>query len=148
MSEFNQVLESPLRVRGEFLKDDELSNSERRPVYVIRVSSMEPIKLGPPEKIQSLNEIKSDPARWDRKPIIYEGIYQHRFEVSALDEIWLEASPKASITGKPSDSNSGSGSDRVRVTGILFSRPNARYGHLGGYKFQLLASRIEYLGSR
>jgi len=37
---FNQVLESPLRVRGEFLKDDELSNSERRPVYVIRVSSI------------------------------------------------------------------------------------------------------------
>ena len=87
---FSQVIEWPVRVRGEFLKDDEMSNSERRPVYVLRVSSMEPINLGSPEKVQSLNDIKSDPARLDRKQIIYEGTYRHGFEVSALDGIWLE----------------------------------------------------------
>ncbi len=145
---FNQVIDSPIRVRGEFLRDDELGNSEQRPVYVIRVSAIEPIILGPPEKVQSLNDIKSDPARWDRKQIIYEGIYRHGFEVSALDQIWLETSRSASIIGKPSDSNSGSGLDRVRVTGILFSRPNSHYGHLGGYQFLLLASKVEYLGSK
>jgi len=143
---FNQVIESPVRVRGEFLKDEELGNSERRAVYVIRVLSMEPIVLGPPEKVQSLNDIKSDPARWDRKQIIYEGTYRHGFEVSDLDQIWLETSRNTSIIGKPSTSSSGS--DRVRVTGILFSRPNSHYGHLGGYPFLLYASKVEYLGSK
>jgi hypothetical protein len=45
----------------------------------------EKLILAPPHKIQSLNDIKADPAHWDRKQIIYEGTYQHRFEVSALE---------------------------------------------------------------
>ena len=144
---FDRVFESPVQVRGEFLKDEEMSSSEHRPVYVIRVSSVEPIVLGSPEKVSSLNEIKADPARWDRKQIVYEGIYQNRFEVSALDEIWLEPALKATIIGQPLDTTPSMQSNRVRVTGILFSRPGAHYGHLGGYKFQILASKIEYLGA-
>ena len=141
-NKFDRVIESPVRVKGELLSDDELSKAMHRPVYVVRVLSMEPIVLGPPHKIASLDVIKSDPTQWDRKQIVYEGIYKTGFEVSALDEIWLDTQPNTQIikTG-----NAGGQGNRVRVTGILFARPGAHYGHLGGYKFQLTASKIEYL---
>jgi len=143
---FDRVIESPLRVKGEFLQDDEMSTSEHRPVYVIRVSSVEPIVVAPSEKVTSLKDIKADPSAWDRRQIVYEGVYENRFEVSALDkEIWLEPTRKATIIGQPRTSTSGLQSNQVRVTGILFARPDARYGHLGGYRFQILANKIEYL---
>jgi hypothetical protein len=141
-NKFDRVIESPVRVRGEFLSDDEMTKSTRRPYYVIRVSSMEPVAIGPPVSVPSLNAIKSDPAQWDRKQIVYEGIYKTGFEVSAVDDIWLETSPGTKII---SPATLGPKANRVRVTGILFARPGAHYGHLGGYKFQLTASKIEYL---
>jgi len=142
-NKFDRVIESPIRVKGELLKDDEMSKATRAPVYVVRVLSMEPLVMGPPQKVASLDVIKADPAKWDRKQIEYEGIYQTGFEVSALDgDIWLETAPNTKII-KPG--NVGSHANRVRVTGILFARPGALYGHLGGYKFQLTASKIEYL---
>lgn len=141
-NKFDRVIESPVRVKGQMLTDDEMSKSTHRPYYVVRVLSMEPIVMGPPHKIASLNVIKSDPGQWDRKQILYEGIYQTGFEVSALDEIWLDTAPNTKII-KPG--SVGSQANRVRVTGILFARPGAHYGHLGGYKFQLTASKIEYL---
>ncbi|HEV8426551.1 MAG TPA: hypothetical protein VGQ41_01470 [Pyrinomonadaceae bacterium] len=141
-NKFDRVIESPVKVRGELLSDDEMSKATRRPAYVVRVLSMEPIVMGPPHRVASLNVIKSDPAQWDRKQIVYDGIYQTGFEVSALDEIWLDLAPNAKII-KPA--NVGEHANRVRVTGILFARPGAHYGHLGGYSFQLTASKIEYL---
>jgi hypothetical protein len=141
-NKFDRVLESPIRVKGELLSDDEMSKSTHRPFYVVRVLSTEPVELGPPHKISSLNVIKADPAQWDRKQILYEGIYQTGFEVSALDEMWLETGPNTKVIKQGSV---GSQANRVRVTGILFARPGARYGHLGGYKYQLTASKIEYL---
>ena len=141
-NKFDRVIESPVRVKGELLSDDEMSKATRRPVYVFRVLSMEPIVMGPPHKIASLNVIKTDPAQWDRKQIVYEGIYKTGFEVSALDEMWLETATNTQIIKQGSV---GLQANRVRVTGILFARPGAHYGHLGGYKFQLTASRIEYL---
>ena len=144
---FDRLIDSPVRVRGEFLKDEEMSQAEHRPVFVIRVSSIEPVALGQPEKVRSLRDIESDPARWDRKPIIYEGVYQTGFEVSSLDgAIWLETARNATII-KLTDSTGGARANRVRVTGILFSKPGARYGHLGGSKFQLIASKLEHLGA-
>ena len=139
---FDRVIESPVRVRGELLSDDEMSRVTHRPVYVVRVLSMEPVVLGPPQRIASLDVIKTNPAQWDRKQIVYEGIYQTGFEVSALAEIWLETTANTQIIKHGSV---GAKVNRVRVTGILFSRPEAHYGHLGGYKFQLTASKIEYL---
>ena len=129
-------------MKGELLRDEEMSKSTHRPYYVIRVSSMEPIVLGPPQRVTSLDVIKADPAQWDRKQILYEGVYRTGFEVSALDDMWLETTPNTKII-KPA--SVGSQANRVRVTGILFARPGAHYGHLGGYKFQLTASKIEYL---
>jgi hypothetical protein len=142
-NKFDRVIESPVRVKGELLRDDEMSSSTHRPDYVIRVLSMEPIVLGPAHKVASMNDIKNDPAQWDRKQIVYEGIYATGFEVSALDEMWLDTTLKTEIVKSGS---MGSHANRVRVTGILFARPGAHYGHLGGYKFQLTASKIEYLG--
>jgi hypothetical protein len=128
-------------VKGELLKDEEMSKATRGGAYVVRVLSMEPLVMGPPQKT-SLDVIKNNPAKWDRKLIEYEGIYQTGFEVSALDEIWLETAPNTKIV---KSGNVGPHANRVRVTGILFARPGARYGHLGGYKYQLTASKIEYL---
>lgn len=109
---------------------------------MIRVLSMEPIVMGPPHRITSLDVIKADLARWDRKQIIYEGIYRTGFETSAVDEMWLEYRVNTEII---LSSDVGQ-ENRVRVTGILFARPGARYGHLGLFRFQLTASKIEYLG--
>lgn len=142
-NKFDRVIESPVRVKGELLSDDEMSKATRRPAYVVRVLSMEPIVMGPPDRIASLDVIKTDPAQWDRKQILYEGIYRTGFEVSVLDEMWLDTAPNTKIIKSGSV---GSQANRVRVTGILFARPGARYGHLGGYRFQLTASKIEYLG--
>ena len=141
-NKFDRVIESPVRVKGELLKDEEMSKASHRAAYLVRVLSMEPVVMGPPQKITSLDVIKNDPAKWDRRQIEYEGIYQTGFEVSALDEIWLETAANTKII---KSGNVGSHANRVRVTGILFARPGAHYGHLGGYKYQLTASKIEYL---
>ena len=144
-NKFDHVIESPLRVKGELLKDEEMSKATHRPVYVVRVLSMEPLVMGPPQRVASLDVIKADPVQWDRKQIEYEGIYQTEFEVSALDrDIWLETAPNTKIIKQ---GNVGEHANRVRVTGLLFARPGARYGHLGGYKFQLTASKVEYLNA-
>jgi hypothetical protein len=37
------------------------------------------------------------------------------------------------------------GTHRVRVTGYLFTKPGAAYGHLGGYAYELVADKIEFL---
>ena len=142
-NKFDRVIESPVSVKGELLSDDEMSKATHRPAYVVRVLSMKPIVMGPPHRIASLDVIKTDPAQWDRKQILYEGIYQTGFEVSVLDEMWLDTAPGTQII---KSGTVGSQANRVRVTGILFARPGAHYGHLGGYRFQLTASKIEYLG--
>jgi len=144
---FDRVIQAPVRVKGELLSDEDLAQQSHRPSYVLRVASIEPLVLPPPVKIQSLAQIKSDPARWDRKQITYEGVYENRFEVSALDrEIWLSFQGNTDFVGRPSEASGGKKTDRVRVTGILFSKPGSTYGHLGGYPFELLASKVEYLG--
>ena len=141
-NKFERVIESPIRVKGELLSDDEMSKATHRPFYVVRVLSVEPVEMGTPHRIDSLNVIKSDPAQWDRKQIVYEGIYRTGFEASALDEIWLDTGPNTKIIKAGSVASQA---NRVRATGILFARPGAHYGHLGGYRFQLTASKIEYL---
>jgi len=144
---FNQVLTSPLRVKGDFLSDDEIAKSMHRPSYVIRVASWEPVAQEAPISVHSLTELQSDPARWDRKRIVYEGNFESRFEVSALDhEIWLSYEPNTEVVGKPNDPPGTSKIYRVRVTGRLFSKSGISYGHLGGYRFELVASKLEFLG--
>lgn len=83
----------------------------------------------------------------DRRRIVYEGTYRSGSDVSALDGvIWLSISPDAEILGTPASRDEEKNLQRLRVTGILFSKPGARYGHLGGYPLQIQASKVEYLG--
>lgn len=139
---FDRVIASPLTVKGDILKDAEMTESMNRPYYVIRVASWEPLNLGEPTAVKSLDQIKADPAKWDRKPVVYEGTYESRFEVSALDrDIWLQFQPNTQITNRPNDKEAA---HKVRVTGILFSKPGSRYGHLSGYSFEILASKLEF----
>jgi len=143
---FSQVLSTPLKVRGEFLLDQDLSEQSKRKAYVLRVASIEPLDLGQGKKV-SLSEIKANPAAYDRQPIVYEGVYRYGFEISSLDkEIWLSTRAGAEIVGKPAGKPAFNETYRIRVSGIFYSKPGAHYGHLGGYPFEILASKVEYLG--
>ncbi len=143
---FDKVVTSPLKVRGEFLSDEDLAKQSRRPSYVIRVASWDPVPLSAAEVVPSLAALQANPARFNRKLIVYEGMYQYGFEISALDkEIWLATRNDTVITGPPPLAPGRPAPQRVRVTGVLFAKPGARYGHLGGYKFELLPSKVEYL---
>ncbi len=146
---FDRVISSPVRVKGEFLKDEELTKGTRRQAYVLRVASLENVTPGKAIPIPSLAVIKANPQRYDRKQIVYEGVYQTGFEVMALDkEIWLSMQPNATILGKSQvkSNRKQATANRVRVTGTLFAKPGARYGHLGGYPFEILIHQLEYLG--
>jgi len=138
---FDHVLVAPLRVRGQLLEDPELARGGRRS-YVIRVESIEPLPSVAPIRVASVDELLADPARFDRATVEIEGTYETRFEVSALEKkIWLSRAADARVIGAPPP---GSTKHSVRVVGTLFSRPGARYGHLGGYPLMLVAREIEY----
>ncbi len=86
----------------------------------------------------------TDPNRYRNKfDRVIESPGSVKGELLSEDEMWLDTAPNTKIIKSGSV---GSQANRVRVTGILFARPGAHYGHLGGYRFQLTASKIEYLG--
>lgn len=143
---FDRVLESPLRIRGELLNDQEIAASNHRPyALVLRVVSLQPLALPEAEPLHSLEEVKADPKHWDRKRVVYEGMYDSRFEVSALDRaMWLSFARNAQVVGAKEEApGSPRTPHRVRVTGILFG--GGFFGHLGHYRCELVASKIEYL---
>jgi hypothetical protein len=140
---FDRVLLPPLRVRGEFLEDRELSSSGRRRSYVIRVLLAQPLPKSTPIPVGSVADLLRDRARFDRATIEIEGELETRFEVSALEKvIWLARYPDAHVQGAP---EKPWGRRRVRVVGVLFAKEGARYGHLGGYQLQLVATRVDDL---
>lgn len=144
---FDRVIAGPVRVRGELLSDAELAKGLGRPAYVLRVASVESLPPGPAVTVSSLAELQARAAALDRQSIVYEGIYRSGFEVSALDGVlWLAMASDTEILGTPPARDEGRKPHRIRVTGILFSKPGARYGHLGGYSMQIQASKVEYLG--
>jgi len=141
-AKFDRVLIPPLRARGTLLRDPEMSDTQR-PYYVLRVASVEPLKLPEPEALPELARVAADPAHWDRRPVIYEGTLRSGFEISTLDgAIWLELAPDAAIPDRP---RAAAGERRVRATGVLFAHPGARYGHLGSCAYLLLATHLEEL---
>ena len=145
---FDRVIEGPLKVRGNLLRDPELEASLHHPVFVLSVISWQPLESGAPIPVASIEDLKGRATALDRKNIVYEGHYRSGFEVSALDkDIWLSAEAGAQILGRPDLPPGGAWEGRVRVTGILFAKPGSRYGHLGGYTYEIQASKLEYLGA-
>jgi hypothetical protein len=139
-------LSSPVRVRGEFRRDDSLTREMRQPGYVIRVSSAEPLPEEVPARVASVAELLAQMERFDRRRIIIEGTWLKGFETSTLDgEIWVHVGADVETVGKPRKKNDGRG-NRVRLTGLLFARPGSRYGHMGSAAMSILASKVEYLG--
>jgi hypothetical protein len=137
---FDRPLMPPIKVRGELLLDPAFTH---RKSYVIRVASYEVLSPPTPRPVRSLAEIDADPAKWDRQRIVYEGTYESGFEVSTLDrKIWLGFSAATALVDAPARR---AGTHRVRVTGYLFAKPGAGYGHLGGCAYQLVADKIEFL---
>ena len=94
-----------------------------------------------PRVVSGLDELDANPSKWDRQRIVYEGSYVYGFETSALDKvIWLGFRP--STTGVRSTAPPPN--QKVRVTGYPFARPGDGYGHLGAYRYLLVADAIEY----
>jgi hypothetical protein len=138
-NKFDRPLVSPIKVRGEFLIDAE---KKHRKAYVLRVISYEPLSPPAPTPVRSLAEIDAAPAKWDRRRIVYEGTYEHKFEVSTLDRrVWLGFSRTTTLVNAPA---TRWGKYKVRVTGYLYTRRGS-YGHLGAYSYELMADGIEFL---
>lgn len=138
-NKFDRPLVSPIKVRGELLLDPEM---KPRKSYVFRVTSYEPLSPPAPKPVRSLAEIDAAPAKWDRQRIVYEGTYVSAFEVSTLDgRIWLGFSRATALVNPPAKRP---GKHKVRVTGYLFAKPGAGYGHLGGCAYELVADTIEF----
>lgn len=141
-AKFDRPLESPIKVRGELLADNEMETGTRRKHYVIRVASYEYLPPATPKPLKSIAELDAAAATWDRQRIVYEGTYETAFEVSALDKrIWLESSRTTEMVNAPSQRL---GRHAVRVTGYIYTKRGG-YGHLGGYAYELVADRIEFL---
>ena len=139
---FERPLASPIKVRGELLLDPEMSNKNRKS-YVIRVAAYEALPLAVPKPVKSIAELDADPPKWDRQRIVYEGTYENRFEVSALDgRIWVGFSPTAEIVNAPSQRT---GKHKARITGYLYAKSGGVFGHLGAYTYELVADKIEFL---
>jgi hypothetical protein len=147
-SKFDRVIDGPVRVRGVFENDDELAKSAHRPAYVLRVTSIEPLALGAPLQLTRVAEIEANPAAWDRRLVVHEGVWSRGFEVSTLDDaVWLSTARGMTEIGSAPAPPRGGTKERVRATGFLFARPGASYGHLGAKRYQLIATRIEHLGA-
>lgn len=147
-NKFKEVLAPPLMVKGTFISDPDLAKDLHRPVYLIRVRSSAPAPVPTPARV-TLSEIQSHPKQWDRRLVEYEGIYTTGFEKAALDDkIWLSFQANTQFENAPTEKNRGhTVSYKVKVTGRLYSKPGARYGHLGGYPYELYATRVEFLGA-
>lgn len=145
---FDRVIEGPIRVHGIFESDDDLAASLRHPAYVLRVASIAPLEREAPARLGSTAEIAARRDSWDRRLVVYEGVWTTGFEVSMLDDaIWLSPARGVTEIGTSPARQGGRTKERVRVTGILFAKPGALYGHMGSGRYQLLASRIEHLGA-
>jgi hypothetical protein len=147
-TKFDRVISGPVLARGVFERDEEMTKSNRHPVYVLRVASITPLPLEAPVRASGVADLEARRAYWDRRPIIYEGVLTQGFEVSSLDGvIWFAPTRGMTESGTPPSRERGQTKERVRVTGILFARANEGYGHLGAARFELQASRVEHLGA-
>jgi hypothetical protein len=144
---FASVVKSPMLVQARFESDDALAKDVGHPVYVLRVSLLNPLMTGEPFVLRDLSEIAK--GGWDRRFMVYEGIYTYGSEVSSMDNS-LEISPHAGMIESgtvPPVSSSGRIVERARVTGFLLAKPGASYGHLGWARAELFATKIEHLGT-
>lgn len=144
LRKFDRPITPPVRVRGEFLRDDGLTKTW--PGYVIRVSSVEPLPLEPPARVGSVAELLANKERWDRRRVELEGTWRHGFEISNLDtrELWLSVPRDAEVLNAPK--KRAPRGERVRVTGLVFARAGRGYGHMGAAGALLVASKVEHLG--
>jgi len=147
-TKFDRVITGPILARGVFESDEDLAKSLRHPAYVLRISSIEPLPVEAPVVAKGVSDLEAHRADWDRRAIVYEGVWTTGFEVSSLDgAIWLTPARGVIESGAAPPRQGGRTKERVRVTGFLFARPSALYGHMGSGRFELLASRIEHLGA-
>jgi hypothetical protein len=124
---FEHVVAPPLRIRGEVLHDPGMPT----PTYVVRVHSVMPIQFGPPVHISAATGLGDD-GHFDRRLVEIEGEYRQAFEVSAIGkDIWVS-------TGNYRPGAIGAPASPASHVGVLFAKKGAHYGHLGGYRYELI----------
>jgi hypothetical protein len=134
-AKFDRVLAPPLRVEGDFLDDtDNASSPDADHAYVLRVTRAEPLDLGAPVRITSVEALGTE-GRYDRALVEIAGDVRRGFEVSAIEgKIWVSsAAYRDHALGRPSSPGSH--------VGILYARKGARFGHLGAYSYELIVPR-------
>ena len=142
---FDAIIESPVIVRAVFEKDSALTKDTGRPVYLLRVLSTWATRPETPIVLPGLAEIAK--GGWDRRLIVYEGVFTWGFEVSTIDAtMWLTRARNVVEVGLIGSAQKGNTKEHVRVTGYLFARPGSIYGHMGSGRSELLATKIEHLG--
>jgi hypothetical protein len=123
---FDTVLQAPLHVRGDVLLDPTLTPK----AYVVRVVASRALDLGPPVRVGDVSTLVDD--RYDRKLVEVEGEARSAFEVAAIGQnVWVSGGTYRPGTFPPPSSANGH-------VGILFAKKGAMYGHLGGYKYELV----------
>lgn len=155
--------EQHVRIRGKFVID--LMKTPTRPIEndVIVVDSLDVLPFPEPEDgvltKDSFSRLIADGtvASLNRKRIVYEGTYGTGFEVSLLDSlIWVnfiesEVGNAASEFERfmrehaQSEQEDGQIKSQVRVTGVLYTTPGQRYGHLGRAAYQMMVDTVVFL---
>jgi hypothetical protein len=103
------------------------------PRYVLVVERVLPLDLGRPIRIASFEALGSD-GRYDRKLVEVEGSIEAGFEMHRIGPMWVSfARFRAGAIPEPSAPG--------RVVGVLHAKPGARYGHMGGYEYELVLPR-------
>jgi hypothetical protein len=148
-SKFDQVLAPPVRVHGRFVYEGDPRVAafydtmcagwgdcmdeplcRKRPRYVLVVERVVALDLGRPIQIASFEALGSD-GLYDRKLVEVEGSIESGFEVHRIGPMWVSyARFRSGAIPQPS----GPG----RFVGILHAKPGARYGHMGGYEYELV----------
>ena len=151
-------------IKGTFKID--LMKTPTRPIEndVIVVDSLDVLPFPQPEERiitkEGFLQMVADHtvASLNRKRITYEGEYGSGFEVSLLDNlIWAnfvesEGGNAATELERFMHSRSemkkedGQVKVRIRATGVIYTTPGQRYGHLGRASYQMMIDMVTFLG--
>jgi len=142
-------LEPPFRVRATLRRDDKWEKSSGRTWRVLEIHEMSPLKFPRPVRAESAKAILRRPRRWHGRYVELEGDWGTGFEASYIDRIWIDLYPGVEVfcepPSEPDEGRFGRGYEthRVRLVGYVYTM--GQYGHLGGGKGNLVATKVTFL---
>jgi hypothetical protein len=140
-------LAAPLRVHATLERHEAREASSHRVWRVLVVHEIEPLSFPEPEHVAEPRTILRHRRAWDRHYVQIEGVWRTGFEISMLDEIWIDVAPGVEVHCEPPPSGDRSyfpqSEARVRLTGFVHTR--SRYGHMGIARAELVANEVAFL---